>query len=279
MNITGKTRLLGVLGDPVTHSLSPRLHNYWLRQLDIDAVYLPLPVTAAALPEIVRTLPQLGFVGVNATIPHKESLLKLVDRIDPVAAQIGAVNTLVFDVQNGTLGTNTDAFGFAETIRAAGHDMAVGPALVLGAGGAARAVLAALKAAGCPRIVLTNRTPERATALAAAFGGMECVVWEEWPQYLEQSMLLVNTTSCGLNGKNDIDVDLRALPTGAAVCDIVYRPLMTGLLHAAEAAGRKPIDGLGMLLYQAQASFKHWFGVTPPVDAALRAYILGEQSA
>lgn len=277
--ITGASKLLGVMGWPVKHSLSPRLHNYWLQQAGIDAVYLPLAVPPAGLAAAVQAMPQMGFVGANVTIPHKEQLIALVDRVDPVAAAIGAINTLVFGAE-GSFGTNTDAYGFAENVRQAGHELAAGPALVLGAGGAARAVLAALQQAGCPQILLTNRSPERAQALAQAFGGaIELLDWTRWADALPRTKLLINTTACGLNGQDDFTVALNALPRGAAVNDLVYRPLQTGLLRAGVAADRLAIDGLGMLLYQAQASFRHWFGVTPPVDAALRTYILDGMAA
>lgn len=277
--ITGASKLLGVMGWPVKHSLSPRLHNYWLQQAGIDAAYLPLAVPPGGLATVIKALPQMGFVGANVTIPHKEALIALVDRVDPVAQAIGAINTLVFGPE-GSFGTNTDAYGFAENVRQAGHDLAAGPALVLGAGGAARAVLAALQQAGCPQIMLTNRSPERAYALAQAFGGaIERLDWARWPEALSRTKLLINTTSCGLNGQDDFTVALDALPSDAAVNDLVYRPLQTGLLRAAVAADRRAIDGLGMLLYQAQASFNHWFGIMPPVDAALRTYILDGMAA
>lgn len=272
--VTGKTALLGLLGWPVKHSLSPRLHNYWLAQAGIDAVYLPLPVAPAALTTVLPALAQMGFVGVNATIPHKEALCGLVGTLDPVAAHIGAVNTVLFTSDRSSVGSNTDAFGFAESVRQAGHAITSGSALVLGAGGAARAVLAALQDSACPEIWLTNRTPERAAALAQHFPGVKIHPWESWPQILPQTRLLINTTSRGLNGQDDFTVDCTAMPSHAAVCDLVYRPLQTGLLRAAEAAGLLPIDGLGMLLYQAQASFKTWFGLTPPVDADLRRFVL-----
>ncbi len=272
-SITGKTALLGLLGWPVKHSLSPRLHNYWLAQSGIDAVYLPLPIAPEALATVLLALPKMGFVGVNATIPHKEALCSLVGTLDSVASRIGAVNTVAFTM-NGSIGSNTDAFGFAESVRQSGHDLAKGAALVLGAGGAARAVLAALQDSGCPEITLTNRTAERAIALAQHFPGVKTVPWETWPAALAETCLLINTTSRGLNGQDDFTVDLTVMPADAAVCDLVYRPLQTGLLRAAEAAGLRPIDGLGMLLYQAQASFHTWIGVRPQVDDALRRFVL-----
>lgn len=273
--IGGQTALLGVMGWPVKHSLSPRLHNYWLQQAGIDAVYLPLAVPEAGFAQVVRDLPLMGFAGANVTIPYKEQAAVLVDGIDPVAAQIGAVNTLVVQKDGTIFGTNTDAFGFAENVRQAGHDLAAGPALVLGAGGAARAVLAALVAANCPQIYLSNRSPERAQHLAQVFGAtVQCVAWESWLHNVPNVHLLVNTTACGLGGQNDFTESLQDLPRDAAVCDLVYRPLMTGLLRQAVAADRLCIDGLGMLLYQAPASFRHWFGQTPVVDEALRRFIL-----
>lgn len=273
--ISGNTAWLGVMGMPIKHSLSPRLHNFWLQQYDIDAVYLPLPVPTEQLPAAVKALPYLGCRGVNVTIPHKEPLLKILDVVDPVAAQIGAVNTVVVRPDGKLWGTNTDAFGFAASVKAAGHDLSAGSALVLGAGGAARAVLAALQQSRCRQIYLTNRSPARAETLAQHFGGnIQTIPWSEWPQHLPDVSLLVNTTSCGLNGQDDFNLPLADLPRDAAVCDLVYRPLATGLLRAAAAADRQSIDGLGMLLYQAQESFRHWFNIAPPVDAELRRFVL-----
>ncbi len=274
MTPTGSTLLLGVLGWPVKHSLSPRLHNYWLAQDKMDAAYLPLAVPPAGLTTVIRALPQMGFRGANVTIPHKENLCALVDQLDPLAAQIGAVNTLVIQPDGKIFGTNTDAYGFSENIIQSGHSLAAGTALVLGAGGAARAVLAALVAAHCPKIILTNRSPERAALLAQQFGAtITCLPWEQWPTALPQTHTLINTTACGLNGQDDLLVPLETMPQTAAVCDLVYRPLQTGLLRQAAQANLKTIDGLGMLLYQAQASFHHWFGITPVVDEKLRRFM------
>jgi shikimate dehydrogenase len=276
--IGGNTQLLGVLGWPVQHSLSPRLHNYWLQQAGLDAVYLPLAVPPTGLAAALAGLAQLGFRGANVTIPHKEQLLPFLAARTPVARQIGAVNTLVVQPDGGLLGTNTDAFGFMRNIAAAGHSVQQGAALLLGAGGAARAVLVGLAEGGCKQIYLANRAPERAAALALEFAALGATItpvpWAEWPRLLPEVTLLVNSTACGLNGTDDFTESLMALPLGAAVCDLVYRPLQTGLLRQAAIAGRLPIDGLGMLLYQAQASFQHWFGQTPPVDAAVRRHVL-----
>jgi shikimate dehydrogenase len=273
--ISGTTSWLGVMGMPVKHSLSPRLHNFWLAQHNIDAVYLPLPVPPEQLPAIIKALPHLGCRGVNVTIPHKEPLLKLLDGVDPLATQIGAVNTVVVQSDGKLWGTNTDAFGFAASVKAAGHALDAGSALVLGAGGAARAVLASLRHAGCRQIYLTNRSAARAETLVQHIGGnIQLIPWLEWPQYLPDVSLLINTTSCGLNGQDDFDLPLDDLPRDAAVCDLVYRPLMTGLLRSAAQADRQVIDGLGMLLYQAQESFRHWFGIAPPVDIDLRRFVL-----
>lgn len=275
--ITGGASLLGVLGWPVKHSLSPRLHNHWLRQAGIDAAYLPLAVQPDNLAAILHAMPRMGFIGANATIPHKEKLCELVQELDPIAQRIGAVNTLIARPDGSWRGTNTDAFGFIASLRAAQYNPAAGTALVLGAGGAARAVLAGLLEAQCPKILLTNRSPERATALAEQFGPLITTVpWQAIPDYLPATQLLVNTTACGLNGENDLTLRLDAMPTAAAICDLVYRPLHTGLLREALRCHHTAIDGLGMLLYQAQESFRHWFGVSPSVDDALRRFVLDQ---
>jgi shikimate dehydrogenase len=274
IEIGGTTSFLGVLGQPVAHSLSPRLHNHWLQKLGLNAVYLPLPVSGEALPVVMPALPSLGCRGLNVTLPHKEQLLCLVTKIEPLAERVGAINTVVFK-DGQSLGCNTDVFGFIESLRQAGQDPAASPAMILGAGGAARAVIIGLQQVGCQKILLANRSLDRAQRLASELGGaIEIVPWQDWPKRLNDCALLVNATSRGLKGVDDFIEDLASLPDKAAVCDLVYRPLKTGLLQSAERRGLKSIDGLGMLLYQAQASFHHWFGVTPPVDDALRRFVL-----
>ena len=278
MILTGEARLAGVLGWPVAHSCSPRLHGFWIEQLGLDAAYLPLAVAPDALAEAVRALPKLGFRGANLTLPHKEAVMPLLDAVDPLAARIGAVNTLVIDPEGHITGRNTDAFGFLENLRrgAPGWQPAAGPAVVIGAGGAARAVVAALVEAGVPELRLINRNTVRAEQLATALGGpIRIGDWEHRAAALEGAALLVNTTSLGMKGQPPLELDLAALPVQAVVNDIVYVPLETPLLAAARQRGNPVVDGLGMLLWQAVPGFEAWFGHRPTVDESLRAFVLG----
>ncbi|HZF77967.1 MAG TPA: shikimate dehydrogenase [Acetobacteraceae bacterium] len=269
--LSGQARRAGVLGWPVAHSRSPRLHGFWLRRHGIDGAYLPLPVRPERFADAVRALADLGFAGANVTIPHKEAAFALCDDVAPSARRAGAVNTLVF--RDGRIaGSNTDGWGWLESLWQAvpGFDAAAGPAVILGAGGAARAVAATLLDAGCPRLTLVNRTPGRAEALARQLGG-PVQVTEAAP--LADATLLVNTTSLGMAGQPPLLLDLSALPAGAVVSDLVYVPLETPLLAAARARGLTGVDGLGMLLHQARPGFAAWFGVEPEVDAALRDFV------
>jgi shikimate dehydrogenase len=271
MILSGQARRAGVLGWPVAHSRSPRLHGFWLRRHGIDGAYLPLPVRPERFADAVRALADLGFAGANVTIPHKEAAFALCDDVAPSARRAGAVNTLVF--RDGRIaGSNTDGWGWLESLRQAvpGFDAAACPAVILGAGGAARAVAATLLDAGCPRLTLVNRTPGRAEALARQLGG-PVQVTEAAP--LADATLLVNTTSLGMAGQPPLLLDLSALPAGAVVSDLVYVPLETPLLAAARARGLTGVDGLGMLLHQARPGFAAWFGVEPAVDAELRAFV------
>ena len=272
--LTGKARLAGVLGWPVSHSRSPRLHGYWLRQHGIDGAYLPLPVAPADFGQAVRALVALGFRGANVTIPHKEAAFALCDTVDDAARRMGAVNTLVFE--DGRIhGSNTDGFGFLESIaeQAPGWRAADGPAVLLGAGGAARAIAAALLAAGCPALTLVNRNVARAEALAASLGGPVRVATVP---PLAEAALLVNATSLGMAGQPPLNIDLAPLPGHAVVADAVYVPLETPLLAAARARGLRAVDGLGMLLHQARPGFHYWFGTMPAVDAALRGFVAAD---
>jgi len=280
MILTGKARLAGVAGWPVGHSRSPRLHGYWLEKLGIDGAYLPLAVAPDDLAQVIRTLPKLGFRGINLTIPHKETVLPLLDAIDPLAARIGAVNTLIIKEDGSIEGRNTDAFGFLENLRrGAPHwQPHAGPAVVIGAGGAARAVVAALTDAGVPEIRLVNRNRERAERLALDLGGPISIGdWDRRAAWLDGAVLLVNTTSLGMAGQPPLDLDLAALPRSATVTDIVYVPLETPLLAAARQRGNPTVDGLGMLLYQAVPGFTAWFGVKPEVTDAFRAFVLSDR--
>jgi shikimate dehydrogenase len=264
--------LAGVIGWPVAQSRSPVLHGHWLKQYGIAGAYLPLPVEPERLPDAVRGLRALGFAGCNVTIPHKRATLALVDRLDPVAQRIGAVNTVVVR-SDGLTGFNTDAYGFLANLREGrpGWRSDAGPLVVLGAGGAARAIVVALLDDGARDIRLINRTKERAQDLARIDTARVTVEnWDRRAEALEGAALLVNTTSQGMIGYPPLDIALDALPAGAAVCDIVYNPLETQLLKAARARGNTVIDGLGMLLHQAVPAFEAFFGTRPRVTAELR---------
>lgn len=277
MELSGKAMLAGVMGWPISHSRSPRLHGHWLQRYGIDGAYLPLAVAPEDLADAFRLLPRIGFRGFNLTAPHKEMALELVDDVTPSARRIGAVNTVVRQADGSLHGDNTDAYGFLASIRQQVPDWRAdaGAAVVLGAGGAARAVVAALLDAGCPKITLCNRTQARAEALAQSLGhGVSVAPWASRAACLEDAMLLVNTTTQGMQGQAVLDLDLAALPAGAVVNDIVYLPLRTDLLLRAEARGLRTADGLGMLLHQASPGFSGWFGVEPEVDQALRDHVL-----
>lgn len=276
MTLTGHGRLAGVLGWPVAHSRSPQLHGHWLQRYGLDGAYVPLAVAPGDLERAVQALPRLGFRGFNVTVPHKEAVAGLVDQIDPAARRIGAVNTVVADDDGRLLGSNTDGFGFIEAMRdrLPGWQPS-GAVVVLGAGGAARAVVAALQDCGAVQIRLANRSPQRSEALIADLGGtIEAVDWAQRAAALAGAVLVVNTTTLGMTGQPPLDLDLAELGPGAAVFDIVYTPLETPLLQSARRRGLQAVDGLGMLLHQARPGFRAWFGVDPVVDAPLRAAVL-----
>jgi len=273
--ISGKARLAGILGWPVSHSKSPRLHNHWLALHGIDGAYVPLPVAPPDLAAAVRLLPRLSFAGGNVTVPHKEAVLDFVDIVEPLAARIGAVNTLVIDSDGRITGSNTDALGFLLNLKEVRPAPAAGPAVVLGAGGAARAACAALIQEGVPQIRLVNRSLDRARQLAADLGGAIVPVdWSGREAALEGAALLVNTTSLGMTGQPPLEISLDHLPEDALVNDIVYAPLETPLLAMAKARGNPVADGIGMLLHQARPGFKAWFGVMPEVTPDIRAMML-----
>lgn len=268
--------LAAVIGHPIVHSKSPRLHGYWLRKYGIEGHYLPMDVAPDDLEAVIDALPKMGFVGANVTIPHKEAIMSLVDELSEGAKAIGAVNTLVFKDEK-VLGDNTDGYGFVENLRQGAPEWQAeaGPAMVLGAGGAARAIVYSLLQAGVPEILLTNRTKERADLLRADFGDRIRVVdWEKAEGALAEAATLVNTTSLGMLGKAPLEISLAALASTATVADIVYTPLETDLLRNAKEKGCPTVDGLGMLLHQAVPGFEAWFGTRPEVDAGLRKEVL-----
>jgi len=275
--LSGRAKLAGVFGWPVAHSRSPRLHGFWLERHAIDGAYLPFAVRPENLAAALNALPVLGLRGVNLTVPHKEAALGLVDRASEEAKRIGAVNTIVVDGDGGLEGRNTDGYGFLAHLKASapGWRSASGPAVLLGAGGAARAIAVALIEAGVPELRLVNRTADRAAGLAKALSGnIAPVPWQDRNLALAGAALLVNSTTLGMVGQPPLDIDLSRLPRKAPVYDIVYAPLETPLLAAARARGHPCIDGIGMLLHQARPGFAAWFGVEPEVTAELRSFVL-----
>lgn len=263
------------MGWPVSHSLSPALHGYWLKEHGIVGDYLPLAVPPDELETALRGLPSQGYNGVNVTVPHKEKALKFCDELDEPALRIGAVNMVSVTKSGKLAGRNTDGIGFLENLRYGSKwQPDDGPAVVLGAGGAARAVVVSLIDAGVPAIFICNRTHSRSKVLADSFG-TKCAPtrWVDRSMVLQGVGLLVNTTSLGMMGQPPLEIDLSHLPSGAVVHDIVYAPLETPLLTAARARGNPVVDGLGMLLYQARPAFKTWFGVMPEVSEGLRSFI------
>jgi len=272
--------LAGIMGWPVAHSRSPALHNFWLEQNGIDGVYVPLAVKPEDLQRALRGLPALGFRGCNLTIPHKRNAMEIVDRIEPMAHRVGAINTVIVAPDGALEGRNTDVFGFRESLRESMPDWSAGagPAVVLGAGGAARAVVAALVEERATAVRLVNRTIERAAALAKdiAIPQTDITVhpWSERNAVLEGAGLLVNTTSLGMADEPPLTLDLSALPQRAIVVDVVYVPLETLLLAEARRRGNTVVDGLGMLLHQGRPGFEAWFGTAVRVTRDLRAAVL-----
>lgn len=269
--------LAGVIGHPVAHSKSPQLHRHWLKTHGLRGFYVPMDVAPENLREVLLALPKAGFVGVNITVPHKEAVMEIADIITDRATLIGAANTLIFRKDGKIHADNTDGYGFLENLRQGAPDWnpKAGPVAMLGAGGAARAVVASLLEAGVPEIMVSNRTRPRAEALAAEFGRRLTVVdWVQAGNMLEDAATVVNTTSLGMIGKPELRVPLDGLRKGTVVTDLVYAPLETRLLREAREAGCHTVDGLGMLIHQAVPAFERWFGKRPVVDADTRAAIL-----
>jgi shikimate dehydrogenase len=268
--------LAGVMGWPIAHSRSPKIHNHWLAQFGLEGAYVPLAVEPGKLEGALRALAPLGFSGCNLTIPHKEAALVIVDRVDAGAKRIGAINCVVVDETGALEGRNYDGFGFVASLREAARDWRAdsAPAVVVGAGGGARAIVAGLIDAGAQEIRLFNRTLERAQALAHDFGAaVVAYPWKDRHSGLEGAGLLVNATSQGMIGQPPLDISLDPLPASALVADIVYAPLETPLLASARRQRLVTVDGLGMLLHQARPAFRDWFGVMPEVTPTLRQLI------
>lgn len=269
--------LAGVIGSPIAHSKSPALHTHWLKTLGIAGHYIPIDVAQEDLEHIVKTLPKMGFVGVNVTVPYKEKVMDFADLVTDRAALIGSANTLIFRKDGKIHADNTDSYGFIQNLRqkAPDWDPKAGPAAILGAGGAARAVIAALVEVGVPEILISNRTKARAEKLKTDFGKrLRVVDWVQAGNMLEEAATVINTTSLGMVGKPPLRVPLDGLQKGTLVTDLVYAPLMTNLLNEANEAGCVTVDGLGMLLHQAVPAFERWFGVRPQVTDETRAAVL-----
>jgi shikimate dehydrogenase len=269
-------RLAGVIGWPVFQSRSPILHGFWLDRHGIAGAYVPMAVRPEALEAALRGLVALGFRGVNVTLPHKQAALRLLDRIDPVARRIGAVNLVVVEPDGTLSGFNKDGYGFLQNLQEAqpAWRADAGPAVVLGAGGGARAIVDSLVEAGAPEVRLVNRTAAHAQALAAHCGpAVTALPWSDRAAALDGAALLVNTTNQGMIGQPPLDLPLAALPRDAVVVDIVYNPLETPLLAAARARGNPAVGGLGMLLHQARPAFAAFYGVLPEVTAELHRTI------
>ncbi|UWR26378.1 shikimate dehydrogenase [Sulfitobacter sp. S223] len=269
--------LAGVIGSPIAHSKSPQLHRHWLKTYGIPGHYIPMDVSPENLETVLRTLPKMGFVGVNLTLPHKEKVMEIADLVTDRATLIGAANTLIFRKDGKIHADNTDGYGFIENLKAGAPDWnpRSGPAAILGAGGAARAVIASLLDAGVPEILLSNRTRIRAEQLQHDFGSrVQVYDWVQAGNMIDDASLLVNTTSLGMIGKGELRVPLDGLSPRTVVTDLVYAPLKTKMLETAENYGCVTVDGLGMLLHQAVPAFERWFGRRPDVDRATRAAAL-----
>ena len=268
--------LSGVMGYPVMHSRSPKLHNYWLAKYGLTGTYVPLTIKAEHLRAALRALPALGFSGCNLTIPHKEAAFAIVDKVDSLARRIGAVNCVVVAADGSLMGQNHDAFGYIESVREAQPTWRAdaGPIVVIGAGGGARAVLVSLIDQGAREIRLVNRTLARGEALVGELGGsIRALGWEQREAALAGAAMLVNATNQGMVGEPPLDLALDALPASALVSDIIYIPRETKLVAAARKRGNPTVNGLGMLLHQARPAFHAWFGIMPEVTPELRAMI------
>ena len=269
--------LAGVMGWPVAHTRSPAIHNHWISRHGLKGAYVQLPVHPDRLEAALRGLPALGFAGCNVTVPHKVSAMHFMDELHPTAQRVAAINTIVVQPDGSLLGMNNDGAGYVQSLRDADPAWRgdAGPALVLGAGGAARAIVVALLDEGVPELRITNRTLERAQALAEAFGDrVKVVPWAERNEAMAGISLLVNTTTQGMHGQPPLDVALDALPAAAMVSDAIYIPMETPLLAQARLRGHRTVNGLGMLLNQARPAFKAWYGVMPEITPELRAAIL-----
>jgi shikimate dehydrogenase len=268
--------LAGVMGWPVMHSRSPRLHNYWFGQHGLAGTYVPLAIEPGKLGPALRALAPLGFAGCNLTIPHKEAALAIVDEVAPTAKKMGAISCVTVRKDGSLIGSNNDGYGYIHGLLEACPDWRAeaGPVVVVGAGGGARAVVMSIAERGAREIRIVNRTMARAETLAREFRGpVTARSWAERNAVLEGAALLVNTTSLGMVGQPALDISLDRLPASAIVSDIVYIPRETPLLEAARKRGHRTVNGLGMLLHQARPAWEAWFGISPEVTPALRKHL------
>ena len=265
-----------VIGHPIGHSKSPVIHKYWIDKHGLDGTYEALDIPCETLKNGIQNLVDEGYAGFNVTLPHKTAIMEYCDEIDDIATAIGAVNTVT--IKDGKLhGTNTDAFGFLENIKqnARNFDFKAGKAVIIGAGGAAKAVLHALLEEGVQNIVITNRTPEKANALLAQNPyGIKVIPWDERGTAVVKANLVVNTTSLGMSGQPPLEIDLGGINDDALVTDIVYTPLETDFLKQAKDAGLQTVTGIGMLLHQARPGFELWHGILPDVSEELETKVL-----
>tara|TARA_Y100001954_G_scaffold219294_1_gene253291 strand:- start:308 stop:1141 length:834 start_codon:yes stop_codon:yes gene_type:complete len=272
-----RPRLAAVLGNPISHSKSPRMHNYWLKQNELNGYYIPIKVELADFEQTIRTLMKMGFSGVNVTIPHKLLALKIADESSSIAQYIGAANTLTFTKENKIYADNTDAYGFINNIKSKypNWNPKKGVSVVLGAGGASRAVIAALLSEGSKQIMVLNRTIEKAEVLKKDYDNKITVEsWENINEVLASSKNIINTTSLGMNDETFIPINPEAIPEKSLVSDLVYTPLETNLLKIAKNRGSKTVDGLGMLIHQGVPGFEAWFGQKPLVTEELREILI-----
>ena len=274
---TSTIPVAAVIGHPVNHSRSPRMHNFWLAHFGLEGYYIPLDIDPKKFERSIRNLPELGLVGANITIPYKEKVLKIADKISDRAALVGAANTLTFLPNGGIYADNTDGYGFLQNIKSKYKDWSAreGITVVFGAGGASRAILAALIEDGASDIILANRTRSRADQLRSELGAkIKVVEWMKIQNYLSEASTIINTTSLGMVGKTDLPIPLNALKKNTLVTDIVYTPIETHLLATAAKMGCRTVDGLGMLIHQAIPGFERWFGIKPGDSQALRELLI-----
>ncbi|EBA04784.1 shikimate 5-dehydrogenase [Rhodobacteraceae bacterium HTCC2150] len=272
-----KIPLAGVIGHPIAHSKSPRLHGHWLKSLGIAGHYIPMDVAPENLEETLRLLPKIGFRGVNITLPHKQAAMQIADLVTDRAALIGAANTLIFRKDGRIHADNTDGYGFVENIKSGAPTWKPkeGPAAVLGAGGASAAIVSALLEVGVPEVRISNRTRVRAEGLRERFGARVTVYdWVQAGNMIDEAVTVVNSTSLGMEGMPELRVPLDGLSEQAVVTDLVYTPLETRLIREAKSIGCRTVDGLGMLIHQAVPGFERWFGTRPTVDEETRALLL-----